>query len=152
MVDVPKDPTALNVARYALFQSSGGKLGGCSNVIFLTELVGTNGSSFDPLFAWTWESDWTGVPGLGGARTLQDSGALAPGYPGGFGAASMIATDVDVNALPLDERLLMVHDGAIGVSTPEPATWALMLLGFAGLGFAGYRRAKSRGVTTPAAV
>jgi hypothetical protein len=24
---------------------------------------------------------------------------------------------------------------------PEPSTWALMLLGFAGLGFAGWRRA-----------
>ena len=27
-------------------------------------------------------------------------------------------------------------------SVPEPSTWALMLLGFAGLGFAGYRRGK----------
>ena len=25
---------------------------------------------------------------------------------------------------------------------PEPSTWAMMLLGFAGLGFAGYRRAR----------
>ena len=29
-------------------------------------------------------------------------------------------------------------------AVPEPSTWALMLLGFAGLGFAGYRRAKGR--------
>lgn len=28
------------------------------------------------------------------------------------------------------------------VSTPEPSTWAMMLVGFAGLAFAGYRRAK----------
>jgi PEP-CTERM motif-containing protein len=28
------------------------------------------------------------------------------------------------------------------VGTPEPSTWAMMLLGFAGLGYAGYRRAK----------
>jgi uncharacterized membrane protein len=26
---------------------------------------------------------------------------------------------------------------------PEPSTWAMMLLGFAGLAFAGYRRAKA---------
>ena len=28
------------------------------------------------------------------------------------------------------------------VGTPEPSTWAMMLLGFAGLGFAGYRKAR----------
>ena len=29
------------------------------------------------------------------------------------------------------------------VAVPEPATWAMMLLGFAGLGFAGHRRARA---------
>ena len=29
------------------------------------------------------------------------------------------------------------------VAVPEPATWAMMLLGFAGLGFAGYRRERA---------
>jgi hypothetical protein len=29
-----------------------------------------------------------------------------------------------------------------GSPVPEPSTWAMMLLGFAGLGFAGYRRAR----------
>ena len=29
-------------------------------------------------------------------------------------------------------------------AAPEPSTWAMMLLGFAGLGFAGYRKAKGR--------
>ena len=28
------------------------------------------------------------------------------------------------------------------IGTPEPSTWAMMLLGFAGLGFAGYRRTR----------
>jgi hypothetical protein len=38
-------------------------------------------------------------------------------------------------------------DYAFGGAVPEPSTWAMMLLGFAGLGFAGYRRArKSRAV------
>jgi hypothetical protein len=35
-------------------------------------------------------------------------------------------------------------------AVPEPTTWAMMLLGFTGLGFAGYRRAK-RGSATLAA-
>jgi PEP-CTERM motif len=29
-----------------------------------------------------------------------------------------------------------------GGAAPEPSTWAMMLLGFAGLGFAGYRKAR----------
>ena len=31
-------------------------------------------------------------------------------------------------------------DFAVGGAVPEPSTWAMMLLGFAGLGYAGYRR------------
>jgi hypothetical protein len=30
----------------------------------------------------------------------------------------------------------------IALSTPEPSTWAMVVLGFAGLGFAGYRKAR----------
>ena len=30
-------------------------------------------------------------------------------------------------------------------SVPEPATWAMMLLGFAGLGFVGYRASRRTG-------
>jgi PEP-CTERM motif len=30
----------------------------------------------------------------------------------------------------------------IGSAVPEPSTWAMLLIGFAGFGFAGYRRAK----------
>jgi hypothetical protein len=39
-------------------------------------------------------------------------------------------------------------DNVAVAGAPEPSTWAMMLLGFAGLGFAGYRKAKS-GQTTP---
>jgi hypothetical protein len=32
-------------------------------------------------------------------------------------------------------------------AVPEPSTWAMMLLGFAGLGFVGYRQAKKKGAS-----
>ena len=35
------------------------------------------------------------------------------------------------------------NGSATAPTVPEPSTWAMMLLGFAGLGFAGYRKAKS---------
>ena len=38
-----------------------------------------------------------------------------------------------------------VPAGPTAVATPEPATWAMMLIGFAGIGFAGYR-ARKRGL------
>jgi len=41
--------------------------------------------------------------------------------------------------------------GAISAAAPEPATWAMMLLGFAGLGFAGYRQARKNAPAVAAA-
>ena len=36
-------------------------------------------------------------------------------------------------------------DGGVPL-IPEPSTWAMMLLGFAGLGFAAYRRTRAKPV------
>jgi hypothetical protein len=33
-------------------------------------------------------------------------------------------------------------------AVPKPSTWAMMLLGFAGLGYAGYRKAKQTAVAS----
>ena len=35
-------------------------------------------------------------------------------------------------------------DLAVGGAVPEPSTWAMMLVGFAGLGFAGHRSTRRR--------
>jgi PEP-CTERM motif len=39
-----------------------------------------------------------------------------------------------------DKLILDLTFPSVGPAVPEPSTWALMLLGFAGLGFAGWRR------------
>ena len=56
-------------------------------------------------------------------------------------------SSVSIQALTLPANNGFQFDNAV-VSTatsavPEPSTWAMMLVGFAGLGFAGYRRNKS---------
>jgi hypothetical protein len=44
-----------------------------------------------------------------------------------------------INDLGLDSVTVTTPSGV-----PEPSTWAMMLLGFAGLGFSGFRRARAR--------
>ena len=57
-------------------------------------------------------------------------------------------------ALGINDRGQVVGFSFVGsVSVPvvpKPSTWALMLLGFAGLGFAGYRRARTAQATLAA--
>jgi hypothetical protein len=52
-----------------------------------------------------------------------------------------IVLDVAGDAPAVDRALILdVAFTPVGPPVPEPSTWALMLLGFAGLGFAGWRR------------
>ena len=50
---------------------------------------------------------------------------------GGFGVAVATSTET-----------LAYVAGGVTATAPEPSTWAMMMLGFAGLGFAGYRRSR----------
>jgi hypothetical protein len=42
-------------------------------------------------------------------------------------------------------------DFSVGSAVPENSTWAMMLLGFSGLGYTGYRRAQKVGAAIVAA-
>jgi unsaturated chondroitin disaccharide hydrolase len=44
----------------------------------------------------------------------------------------------------------VLTNSTLTTNVPEPSTWAMMLLGFAGLGFAGYRRARAGHATLAA--
>ena len=46
--------------------------------------------------------------------------------------------EIDFHGLTFQRREQLVLD--IGSAVPEPSTWAMMLLGFAGIGFMAYRR------------
>jgi hypothetical protein len=73
-----------------------------------------------------------------GTTTITPEGGV--GGPGGpFKIDSFFDVFIDVS---VPSAGLMKSVGPIRVvATPEPSTWAMLLIGFAGLGFAGWRRA-----------
>jgi hypothetical protein len=72
--------------------------------------------------------------GIGGGRVVD---LFSNGVGNGPGDA-VFGVVVATSELALD---INVSNG-ISLSTPEPSTWAMMVLGFAGLGFVGYRQAR----------
>jgi len=59
-----------------------------------------------------------------------------------------IETDISVSAGPFSSAGVMSVSNLFSsiYSVPEPSTWAMMLIGFAGLGYAGWRRRSKLGV------
>jgi PEP-CTERM motif len=57
------------------------------------------------------------------------------------GASASVETIITVDPAYADEFQIQFSPG---VATPEPSTWAMMLLGFAGLGFAFRRQSRRR--------
>jgi hypothetical protein len=57
-----------------------------------------------------------------------------------FGPTEIFVNVVGETPKPGGKLILDVSFTPVGPPVPEPSTWALMLLGFAGLGFAGWRR------------
>jgi len=78
--------------------------------------IGTQSASFEVF-------DWTGLTSV----TL----AMSGGVPHGYATGSNYAVAIDN----------MTINGSV---TPEPATWMMMLAGFAGLGCAGWARGRKR--------
>jgi probable HAF family extracellular repeat protein len=64
-----------------------------------------------------------------------------------------LAGSASSNALGINDRGQVVGDSQFPapppppITVPEPSTWTMMLIGFAGLAFAGYRRAKAANAT-----
>lgn len=83
------------------------------------------------------------------AFNQDSSGDFGDFAPAGTGAGQLIqnafnSTGQDEVYTNLSPEYMMMESIGYDGTVPEPSTWAMMLMGFAGLGFAGYRSARRR--------
>jgi hypothetical protein len=78
----------------------------------------------------------TGLAGFTGPGTFQALASTFTGYTI-FGGGGDIGTDLISVASP---TVTITYDYNVTSGVPEPATWAMMIIGFAGLGFMAYRQ------------
>jgi hypothetical protein len=85
---------------------------------------------------------FTGAPNI--TKVTVDSSSssdFGPALPGALAfTADSITVNVNGDTLAVGDKLILDVTTKGTTPVPEPSTWALMLLGFAGLGFAGWRR------------
>lgn len=92
---------------------------------FIVNIAGNSGS-YDDSFV-----DWQQFTGNASAPTIGTSGDMWYGSPGSYVVDNSfaVATGAKTNTLAVQVN-----------AVPEPGTWAMMIIGFAGLGFMAYRR------------
>jgi PEP-CTERM motif len=81
-----------------------------------------------------------GVLVQGGSAVLTYSGAVTPGSTGN--TLTFIVADANDSALDTTAFIQGLGNAPPPSGVPEPSTWAMLLLGFAGIGFVGYSKAK----------
>jgi hypothetical protein len=108
-------------------------LGG-SEVIFANDQSGLNGNTFSNGFSFN-----------GPIVTDLTNGSAFSGWSVTSATAGYTSAYLTGGAIGVDWSGQLYNGGAVTVSAsgaPEPSTWAMTILGFAGLGFAGSRKAK----------
>ena len=73
--------------------------------------------------------------------TVPDQGLHANPYPE-IGKQELVGTTLKANGVKVDQFFITSDINGV----PEASTWTMLLIGFAGLGLAGYRRARKRTV------
>jgi hypothetical protein len=117
------------------------------NTVFPDDGGGNDGTSFQT-------TPEEGVLVLNGSTVITYGGDVTPGSTNTLKFIIADANDNELDTTAFIQGLgnAPPSGGPVGpMGTPEPATWAMMLLGFAGMGFVGYRRAARARIAASAA-
>jgi hypothetical protein len=100
------------------------------NVVFSQPGVGSG----------TFDATLTGMlnPGNGNGTVKIDFAPLTINFAGGSFLLSV--PEIDLTNTNLSDPITAAVSNSVISPVPEPSTWAMMILGFAGLGFMAYRR------------
>ena len=120
---------------------------GNSGPFFAINFTGTLDVAASGTYTFTIGSDDAEYLFIGGAPVAQNPGIHPYSTTTGsiFLTAGAHSFDVQYDQLAYvaAQSSFATPSGVSIGSVPEPSTWAMMLLGFVGLGFAGYRKARS---------
>jgi hypothetical protein len=83
------------------------------------------------------------IPGVAGPTVAEDT--PLSGSAAFYKDASYLLDYIEFNGSPA-ELALNIIGGTLTTDVPEPSTWAMMILGFFGVGFMAYRRQSKFGV------
>jgi hypothetical protein len=124
------DLTNFNISAFSPFNGPFG--GGLSDLSFFSYDTNADPSSLG--FAWR-SGDFAACMGA----PVGLSPSCHPMFPNSPSAlAVLLAVGVPIDFTTNFPTITLVS--SVNTAAPEPSTWAMMLVGFAGLGFVGYRR------------
>ena len=114
---------------------------------FTVNPPGDDLSSFDIVVGGTGQEAGTYKPEESGGNVLlyvdsATSNDLFLRFNEDLGAPHLQLTQVDWHDGAVSSTAVELGGGAQLPTVPEPSTWAMMLIGFAGLGYAGYRQTR----------
>jgi hypothetical protein len=137
----PGDPMNIGVVPndFSTFSVASGLPPVSNGVVTYDNLFWPGGS---PPVAWDFDGAGGFLDIYGLAFTIDGGGTLVDLFDNGVGAFSGIDYGGFGVVVATPSAALDYVAQGVTASTPEPSTWAMMVLGFAGLGFAGYRASR----------
>jgi hypothetical protein len=106
-------------------------------VASLTITSGINTRSFNPLNPIVIPDNATNSAGA-----KQNSENLSFGFLPNFNPYALATYSITLTLTDPTDNQLVASDAILIDAVPEPSTWAMLILGFFGIGFVGYRRRK----------